>query len=75
MTTYELTTDQMNELKINYMMELADAGIFADILGKSYDYPSWGDIAFPDVPDDMIHKRYEGVAFTEDDFFCSAMEL
>lgn len=69
MTTYELTTDQMHELKINYMMELADEGTFAEVMNKSYNAPSWGDIAFPSVPDDIIHDRYDGYSFTEDDFF------
>lgn len=70
----ELNREQLTEIKQRYLIELADEGKFAEVGGVDYDYPDWDDIAHADeiVPDDVIFRRYEGIYFVPDDFFCSA---
>lgn len=38
--------------------------------------PSWGDLACADelVSEDVIYNYYDGIEFTEDDFFCGKEE-
>ena len=74
MTIHELNRDQLSELKANYLVELANEGTFAEVVGVDYDAPSWGDMANADeiVPDDVIFEQYAGTEFSEDDFFGSA---
>lgn len=74
MTLQELSKDQLHELKERYLMELADEGTFAEVLGVDYDEPSYEDLSNADdiVPDDVIEREYEGICFVEDDFFCTA---
>ena len=76
MNVYDLSREQLIELKCDYMSELVNEGIFAEITGRDYDEPSYEDIANADeiVPDDVIFRNYEGVEFVPDDFFCSAGE-
>jgi len=52
--------DEMIQLKQQYLCELADCGEFAEVVGRDYDAPSWGDLADADeiVPDDVILRRY-----------------
>jgi hypothetical protein len=61
MSVHELTSDQRTELKL-FMLE--------DVLGEQ---PSWGDLADVDniVSDERMMEEYEGVCFTDEDFFCS----
>jgi hypothetical protein len=61
MSVHELTSDQRTELKL-FMLE--------DVLGEQ---PSWGDLANVDdiVSDERMMEEYEGVCFTDEDFFCS----
>lgn len=69
----ELSREQLTELKGNYMIELADEGTFAEVMGRDYDYPDWDDILNADkyVPDDVIFENYCHISFVPDDFFCS----
>lgn len=57
MKVQELTRDQLTELKQRYLCENGN--------------PSWGDMAEPDevVSDETIFAEFEGIDFTEDDFF------
>lgn len=73
MTVQDLTRDQFTELKCFYYSELVNEGIFGEIIGRDYDEPSYYDLAFVDdiVSDEFIFKHYEGMIFSEDDFFCS----
>lgn len=70
MTVYELTRDQLIQLKQNYMIELADSGEFAEVMGVDYDAPSWGELAWADdiIPDHVIFEHYADTIFVEDDF-------
>lgn len=72
MDVTELNREQLESLKCDYMIRLAEQGIFADVVGRDYDSPAWEDIAFADeiVPDDVVFREFEGVDFVEEDFFC-----
>lgn len=65
MTVRELTRDQLNQLKQNCLVDRMDA---AD--GNS---PSYGELADASetISDEEIYSAYDGVDFTEDDFFGS----
>lgn len=70
----ELTRDQLVELKQKYMAELVNEGMFAEIMDRDYDEPSYGDLAEADdiISDDFIFEHYAGIYFVPDDFFCTA---
>ena len=70
MTVTELTRAQLIQLKRNYMIELADSGEFAEVMGADYDEPSWGELEWADdiIPDHVIFEHYAGTYFVEDDF-------
>lgn len=60
MTVYELTREQLDELKAVFLIETDDGnGV------------TWGEIAAAGeiVPDAVIYEHYDGVYFTEDDFY------
>ena len=62
-TVYDLNRDQLDELKQTYACQLAEAD--GDVL-------SYGELAdTSNIPDDVIFEHYDGVSFTDDDFFCS----
>lgn len=71
MDVRDLNREQLTQLKVNYMCQLADEGLFAEMFGVDYNEPSYGDIANADelVPDDVIFEHYEGSDFVEDDFW------
>ena len=54
----ELNRDELEELKMNYYVELTDAG--------EENVPYW-----EDIPDDIILDHYAGISFVEEDFFCN----
>ncbi|MBO7509942.1 MAG: hypothetical protein J6T35_02055 [Bacteroidales bacterium] len=70
MNVTDLNREQLTELKQNYLCQLADEGMFAEMLNVDYDAPSWGDLANADeiVPDDVIFEHYRDSDFVEDDF-------
>lgn len=74
MTVQELNNEQKKELKGNYLIAMADDGSFSEVADKDYDSPSYADMINVDeiVSDDMIYEYYEGIEFTNDDFFCTA---
>lgn len=74
MKVTELTRGQLRELKERYLILLADEGTFAEVVGRDYDEPSWGDLAEADgiVPDEVVFRQWEGVDFVPDDFFNSS---
>lgn len=76
MTVLDLNRDQLIELKNSYMVQLADEGVFAEVMGVDYDEPSCEDVSCADerIPDEVIFEHYDGIDFTPDDFFCSAGE-
>ena len=71
MTVYDLTREQLIQLKQHYMVELADCGEFAEAMGVDYDAPSWGDMFDADelIPDEVILEHYDCFDFVEDDFW------
>lgn len=74
MTVRELSRDQLVELKGNYMAELVNEGAFAEVMGRDYDEPSYGDYADADeiISDEFIFEHYGHYDFCNDDFFCTA---
>ena len=70
MTVQELNREQLNELKQVYACQLADCGEDEEVMGVSY--KELTDASF--IPDDVIFNHYDGINFTEDDFFCGKEE-
>lgn len=64
MNVTELNRDQLIELKQSYLCQLNDCGEHEEVVEVSYD-----ELA---NADDVIFEHYQGVIFSEDDFFCSA---
>lgn len=68
MTVYELSREQLNELKENYFWS-------DDYIPCCYKHWNTGDyvpVLFPhDIPDDIIFNIYDGITFVNDDFCCS----
>ena len=60
MSVEELNRDQLIELKQRYLAEI--------YYGISYDQLARIDSI---VPDEVVFHYYEGITFSEDDFFCS----
>ena len=69
MTVYDLSRDQLVELKQNHLEEYLKH--YADPIN---DEIGWADLMRADeiVPDEVIFELYEDTIFTDDDFFCSA---
>ena len=66
----ELTERQKTQLAGDYLVRLADEGVFAEVMGVDYDAPSYGDMAeaLSLVPEDVMEREFGGISFTEDDF-------
>lgn len=62
MTVYELSHDQLQQVKVNYYM---------NDLGEPNGPLSYGDLLNIDgiVSNDEVYDAYAGVDFTEEDFF------
>jgi hypothetical protein len=62
-TVYELKHDELNELKQSYVTEQAD---------KRGEGISYGELADSEnIPNDVIFNHYNGIVFSNDDFFCN----
>ena len=74
MDVTELSREQLEELKNNYMAELVNEGTFAEVMNCDYNESSWDDCANADklIPDEVIFEHYAGIEFVNDDFFCTA---
>lgn len=70
-TVLDCNRDQLIALKQQYLCMLADSGEYREATGFDRDEPAWGDLAAADeiVPDLIIFNYFDGVTFTEDDFF------
>lgn len=67
MLVTELNREQLDELKQHYVCQLAETGEFEEVVGVSY-----GELADSvNIQDDVIFEHYDGIEFTEDDFFCN----
>jgi hypothetical protein len=73
MTVSELNREQLNELKRNYYSQLVNEGCFAEVMNVDIDEPSYEMLEKINeyVSDEFIFENYDGITFTEDDFFCS----
>lgn len=69
---HDLCHDCLVELKRDYLVRLAEEGVFAEVMDVDYDFPAYGDFADADdiVPDDVVLEVYAGISFVPDDFFC-----
>ena len=69
---HDLCRDCLVELKQDYLVQLADEGVFAEVMEVDYDFPALDDFADADdlVPDDVVFEHYAGIGFVPDDFFC-----
>lgn len=63
MLVRDLNREQLNELKQIYAAQLAETE--QEVIG--YD----GLSNATEIPDEVIFNHYEGIIFSEDDFFCS----
>lgn len=61
-TVYELTDEEMSELKEAYYWQLVETGE-GDILDDG--------IIADDIPDEMILEHYDDILFVEEDFYCN----
>lgn len=66
MTVKELNKEQLTELKQAYATQLMETE------GEEISYGELVDAA--EIPDDVIFEHYDGIIFTEDDFFYSCKE-
>ena len=64
MTVRDLRREQLDELKRTYACELAETD------GEVLSYGELLDAT--EIPDEIIFNHYDGIFFTDDDFFCSA---
>ena len=64
MTVHDLSRDQLVELKQNFISLWIDGQepVSYDVLMDADEL----------IPDETIFEAYEGIFFTENDFFCSA---
>lgn len=63
-TVKNLTRAQLDELKQSYMVQLHEDADFS--------YQELSEAT--NIPDNVIFNHYEGIMFTDDDFFCSLKE-
>lgn len=63
MTVYELTREQLNELKDAYFWSIESNCIIPEYITDA-----------EDIPDDIIFHHWNGVDFVSDDFFCSVVD-
>lgn len=63
MTVRDLNREQLNELKETYATQLAETD--QEVIGYE------GLSNATEIPDEVIFNHYEGITFSEDDFFCS----
>ena len=59
MTVSELSREQLYQLKVNYLHQLADEGVYAEVVGVQHNEPSYNDIIRADeiVPDKTIFEE------------------
>ena len=66
----ELNYDQKNKLAGDLLVQLADEGMYAEVLGVDWDAPSYGEMisALDILGEDYVREHMEDIEFTEDDF-------
>ena len=60
---FDLTKDELEELRDSYYWQLVDTGEDEGIDGPE------------DIPDDVLFDHYAGISFVEEDFFCNIKEV
>ena len=63
MTVRDLNREQLNELKETYFLQLVDCD--EDVLGDV--------TCSEEIPDEVIFNHFEGIMFTEEDFWCECV--
>lgn len=63
MTVRDLNKEQLDELKQTYTTQLIETD--EEVIGYE------GLTNTTDIPDEVIFNHYNGIIFSEDDFFCS----
>lgn len=58
-TVHDLTTEELEELRSNYFYQLQDQGEEEEMQSPE------------EIPISNVIAHYEGVMFTDDDFFCN----
>lgn len=73
MLVRELNREQLNELKRNYYSQLVNENSFAEVMNVDIDEPSYEMLEKINeyISDEFIFENYDGVYFTDDDFYCS----
>lgn len=71
-TVYDLTKDELSELKESYFYQLLDND---DEVLWALNNPNLQDIenvmSPEQIPDSVIFEHYTGISFVDDDFFCN----
>lgn len=72
-TVDDLNRQQIIELKQMFITELVNNNDFSRFTQLDYDEPTFADWNNADnlISDDVVYEHYDGVLFTDDDFFCS----
>lgn len=72
MTVRELSRAQLDELKNNLYWNL-DGEQYGDLTDEEKKFIL--DTTHPnDIPDELVFKKYDGIYFVEEDFFCREEE-
>jgi len=58
-TVHELTTEELEELREAYFYQLQDQGGETELQGPE------------EIPMSNVVEHYEGIMFTDEDFFCN----
>lgn len=71
MTVHDLNRKQLTELKLSYYSELVCEGNFAEVMDVDINEPSYEMMINVDeyISDEFIRNHYDGVTFSEEDFF------
>lgn len=66
MSVYELSEEQLSELKSNWFWDTIDNCIDEiEVDPRDYGYPD-------NIPDSVVQEYYKDICFVNDDFFCTA---
>lgn len=71
-TVYDLSRDELNELKDSYFYQLLDNDDEVLFPVKNGNKKDIENINCPEeIPDSVIFEHYDGISFVDDDFFCN----
>lgn len=64
MTVYELSSEELDELRSSWYHQHLDDGSLEEVMGYNCDDED-------SVPIDLVISYYEGTTFVKEDFFCN----